>query len=230
MKFILSHLLKSVREDVTLHCDDHGNYEPLQCDSGRCWCMDPATGKVTSKALHENLKKVLPCYSNAEDGNSYLRRCESRKVGKSKAKSILKLHGLHWVEGTDVSCDYDGSFGAVNCQGVSGSSDCKCVDKNNVQIKAFRQPLTQAHDMDCHCARDATLGVNQLLCSSNGNYQEIQTFNDIEYCVDEDGFQKTPLFKKNVTDPCHLPKCKSREQQCGDCNKDCQANCFSSGK
>lgn len=51
------------RIDVTLHCQDNGNFERLQCDSGVCWCADEMTGFIEQDtfAVPESLWTFLPC-------------------------------------------------------------------------------------------------------------------------------------------------------------------------
>ena len=31
---------------MSLHCDEFGNFEELQCDNGNCWCALPQTGLI----------------------------------------------------------------------------------------------------------------------------------------------------------------------------------------
>jgi hypothetical protein len=49
------------RKDVTLHCNELGNYEELQCDDGVCWCAEEKTGTPFSRILPENMMTMLPC-------------------------------------------------------------------------------------------------------------------------------------------------------------------------
>lgn len=41
----------------------NGNYEPLQCDSGVCWCADETTGRIVNgtRAVPQILWTKLPC-------------------------------------------------------------------------------------------------------------------------------------------------------------------------
>ena len=39
------------RKDISLHCTEDGSYETLQCDNGKCWCVEQKRGRLTiSKA------------------------------------------------------------------------------------------------------------------------------------------------------------------------------------
>merc|ERR1712212_536643 len=94
--------LFTTRNDVTLHCDDKGNFDTLQCDNGFCWCMETSSNgraKVVSKLLHENLKDQLPCRRFVKkDDIPYLRRCETRTIAKARVKAKMLKHGLNWQE------------------------------------------------------------------------------------------------------------------------------------
>lgn len=46
---------------MTLHCAPNGDYEPLQCDDGMCWCAEPKTGQPTVSPVVEDDMKILPC-------------------------------------------------------------------------------------------------------------------------------------------------------------------------
>lgn len=50
-------------EELTLHCDDLGNYEPLQCTDGVCWCADNQSGELQhgTKLVPESMFNILPC-------------------------------------------------------------------------------------------------------------------------------------------------------------------------
>ena len=93
-----------------LHCDEKGNFEPLECDEHRCWCVNPETGLVISRVVHRDLVKYLSCYNLHTFGAQYTRRCESRKSGRRLSSQMLAQHGLNWLQDEDVSCSYDGSF------------------------------------------------------------------------------------------------------------------------
>ena len=104
------------QDEVTLHCESNGNYDPLQCNESRCWCVDPQLGHVRSRAVHKDLAKYLSCFNPNTFGQQYLRRCQSRQTGRKKSSKMLAMHGLSWLQDSDFECDYDGSFAAVNCK------------------------------------------------------------------------------------------------------------------
>lgn len=47
----------------TLHCQQNGNYEELQCDAGVCFCVETKTGQLQAgtKVLPDSLWTKLPC-------------------------------------------------------------------------------------------------------------------------------------------------------------------------
>merc|ERR1719334_2842587 len=205
--------LFTTRNDVTIHCDDKGNFETLQCDNGFCWCMETLSNgrsKVVSRLLHENLKDQLPCVKN--DNVPYQRRCETRTIAKAKVKAKMLKHGLNWQEkaAKEVKCDYDGSFAPVNYN-VQGK--LSCMDKMN-QPKNNYNPTS---DKDCSCARDP----KSFTCDSKGNYQIFQKFEDAKggtkYCIDRDGFRTTRQYDFNEHTECRIPKCECFSEKINGC-------------
>lgn len=47
----------------SIHCSPNGNFEPLQCNSGVCWCADSQTGRVVNgtRAVPDHMWKHLSC-------------------------------------------------------------------------------------------------------------------------------------------------------------------------
>ena len=62
-----------LKPKVSLHCDELGSYEQLQCDNGNCWCVQEQTGGIivvikfvmdvitTTKINHSELLSQLYC-------------------------------------------------------------------------------------------------------------------------------------------------------------------------
>ena len=203
------------RQASTLHCNPKGNFEALQCDDHRCWCVNPSNGLVTSRVVHRDLLKYLSCYNADTFGASYLRRCESRSQGRRLSSLKLAQHGLHWLQDEDVSCSWDGSFAAVNCK--PSENRCGCVDKFNNWIGSNYGDASLKDQFGCTCARDHLADTTNLLeCDDKGNYQPIQSFASpspgFEYCVDEDGFQATPIYSK--AKKCRIENCPARQSEC----------------
>ena len=207
-------------DDVTIHCTSNGNFENLQCDQGRCWCVDSRIGHVISRVVHKDLVQYLSCYSTDTFGEQYRRRCESRRYGKSKAIEIMRHHGLSWNQDDPYACDYDGSFARVNCK--KEFNRCGCVDKANNWIGTYSDADSLVREFGCLCARDKmvddTIGLD---CDKRGNYEAIQQFNTpapgTEFCVDESGFQVTPKYSMStgITDKrCLIPNCPARHAEC----------------
>ena len=219
---------------MTLHCDDLGGYEPLQCDDGRCWCADPSTGLPTTRAVIESLAFALPCNDNSDFNASngrYRRRCESRKYDRAQTRRTLALHGFNWLDNGDVTCDANGGFAAVFCDREAGQ--CRCVDENGKLINNYFSQYLDKDTMNCRCARDELKKVTQLACDVGpkaGNYAEMQSFDNYEYCVDSDGFQLVPFYPIAQANekPCRMNECLERRNFCQDVQlcRDCDVNCI----
>lgn len=205
---------------ITIHCQDNGNYEELQCDQERCWCVNSKSGRVTSRVVHQDLKEYLSCYDSETIGDQYLRRCESREHGKTRSRRIMALHGLTWSSVNGFKCDFDGSFAAVNCK--EDENRCGCVDKTNKWISTYYAEASQQSLFNCKCARDKMADDSiGLICDKNGNYDAIQKFSSpspgIEYCVDSDGFQYTPKYPMPsgpLEKRCFIYDCEARQNEC----------------
>ena len=94
---VISGSSEAGRTDVSLHCTKNGNYERLQCDNDRCWCVEELTGRARSMAVPASLWEWLPCFTRNDRhpatevyGGQYLRRCESRVVGIQKVKEWFR--------------------------------------------------------------------------------------------------------------------------------------------
>merc|ERR1719341_2056579 len=189
----------SARDDVSLHCDDFGNFEELQCDNGNCWCVLQQTGKAVSTVVPESLVMLLPCFNGLDQetleedfGSQYLRKCESRAINVAKTQANLRAHGTSWTPSSIYKCDFDGSFGPVHqyptetrCQNSHGKDD------------VYAAPNDEAADMNCQCFRDLSANMPGVVnCQGNGNYPTYQKSNGKEWCVD----QKTGWRVSNAVD------------------------------
>ncbi|XP_068242827.1 uncharacterized protein [Palaemon carinicauda] len=175
---------------VTLHCAENGNYEPLQCEDGWCYCVDPLTAETYGPNLPESALKLLPCYDSKTLGSQYLRRCESEVHAHALLSDLLKTKGVQ-APSTSLVCDPDGSYSAIQYDGA----DSKCYDKYNQWLWA------PAGD-GCQCRRDNLMfkehGIQvSVNCQVNsGMYEQIQTRGSTVYCADQDGVRAGPLVYK----------------------------------
>ncbi|KAF2900164.1 hypothetical protein ILUMI_06031 [Ignelater luminosus] len=194
---------------TSLHCDSMGNYEPLQCNAGQCWCVEPLTGEITSKVVPEKLMTYLPCHSQKDNGDQYLRRCESEEYAKANIVYELKIHGTKYANLPHILCDGDGSYGPYQIE----TAEVICVWKDRSGL-GYAQPVAGANfkQITCNCARDKKIyelaGMKQLLsCISSGEYYPVQKTEDGEsYCVDADGQRKSENFPDLTVASCDLIK------------------------
>lgn len=177
---------------VTLHCQENGNYEPLQCEDEWCYCVDPATGDLYGSRLPESAMHMLPCYNKTLVGGMYLRRCDSELYAHAKLLDAMTDSGVRGPESL-VKCDQDGSYASRQCD----QTMCRCWDKY------FYQSIAHPSGEDCQCAEDVQYytEINAKItvsCKVNtGAYSQEQTQGNYKFCVDEDGIRSGPLVYNN---------------------------------
>ena len=178
------------RREVTLHCTPDGSWESLQCDKELCWCVNTVSGKPISIVVPESLLSLLPCYphtdTETELGSQYLRKCEHRVVSVVRSQELLARHGTHWTVSTEYECDYDGSFGAMQCR----EGECHCYSPSGSLLGTYGVEISSRGEMSCGCARDKEADLTDLLCAGNGDYKPLQLHDNQEFCVDpRDGWR-----------------------------------------
>ncbi|XP_046403638.1 uncharacterized protein LOC124169171 [Ischnura elegans] len=188
---------KGERSDISLHCNEWGNYERLQCDDGFCWCADIKTGEPQSVSTPAEMVALLPCYLKAEVGYQYLRECESSAVAAGRIRDILVKHGTKNTNLGIENCDPDGSYGSYQITG----DRITCTWKDKTTIGSYACPADQLSILNCNCARDTKLfKLNErplyLTCNGNGNYNAKQVSGKKSFCVDADGYPTTVLLDK----------------------------------
>ncbi|XP_072947642.1 thyroglobulin-like [Epargyreus clarus] len=175
---------------VTLHCATNGNYEPLQCNNGMCWCAQPRTGQPTIAPVPEEDMNLLPCYRTTIIGNQYLRKCESVVHAMALLHKEQSDHGTRFLGNPVTFCDYDGSYGPF--QIINGIA--YCTDRAGEILGSWQVMASEMGRMNCNCARDTNMYFPERgmtvteLCLANGNYQPNQKAGDVYYCVDTDGY------------------------------------------
>ncbi|GAB0090429.1 Thyroglobulin type-1 domain-containing protein [Sergentomyia squamirostris] len=185
------------RNDVTLHCQQNGNYEELQCDSGTCWCADPATGFIEKDtiAVPEHLWTLLPCYNASFYGSLYLRQCDSAAHAQSVIRNAFSKRGTIHISFSNIQCHYDGSYGTFAI--LEGQAYCSWRDGSRLGV--FASQTNQVNSMNCYCARDLRIFSDNglaltLQCAGNGNYNTLQDLNGQIFCVDRDGFVVSDIY------------------------------------
>ncbi|XP_013190658.1 uncharacterized protein LOC106135032 [Amyelois transitella] len=175
---------------VTLHCTRSGNYEPLQCDYGMCWCAQPRTGQPTTIPVPESEIQHLTCYNPAILGEQYLRRCESIIHALATINKEHSDHGTNFLGLPTTYCDYDGSYGPYQIR----NGIAYCTGRDGEILGSWQAMSTEMSGMRCNCARDSAVYFPEAgrtlteVCQANGNYQPHQNVGDVYYCVDADGY------------------------------------------
>ncbi|KAJ8962529.1 hypothetical protein NQ318_000920 [Aromia moschata] len=192
-------LLEAGRSYVSFHCDDMGNYEELQCDSGLCWCVEPKTGDLTAPVVPEKAMDKLPCYAVSKVGKQYLRQCESAKYAMTKILSTLETHGVKYASLGNLLCDGDGAYGVYNIS----AGIAYCTWRDGTKIGTWQSDTsTDVSTLNCNCARDYKMYQHTLDCEGTGNYKSLQSVvlsgTTIYYCVDSDGFAKTDVSQTRI--------------------------------
>ncbi|XP_062527220.1 thyroglobulin-like [Bombyx mori] len=180
----------SGRKFVTLHCTGNGDYEPLQCDDGLCWCANVKTGQPTVTPVPQEDMKRLPCYSAGVAGEQYLRRCESLVQSMATINQEQAEHGTKFFGNPTTFCAYDGSYGPFQIRnGVA-----YCTGRDGEILGSWQVISSEMSRMNCNCARDTMIYFPERgmtvteICLANGNYQPHQNVGDVYYCVDTDGY------------------------------------------
>ncbi|KAF5288497.1 hypothetical protein FQA39_LY15426 [Lamprigera yunnana] len=179
---------KKLRFYTTLHCDSIGNYEPLQCDEGQCWCVESQTGEIISQVVPDTMMTLLPCYSENEVGTTYMRPCESEEYAQKILLHELNLHGTEHASFPHIMCDDDGNYGYY--QIVGAQAYCKWKDNSNIatfaaEINENIDDLNCCTALQCYicagsktsdCAKGVTSSMALGNCSLPAN-EHISNFN-----------------------------------------------------
>ncbi|CAB3260379.1 unnamed protein product [Arctia plantaginis] len=181
---------------VTLHCTTSGDYEPLQCDDGLCWCAEPRTGQPTVIPVPEEDMRRLPCYSTSEIGMQYLRQCESLAIASTRITQEQSRHGTNFFGNPIPSCDYDGTYGPVQIR----NDNAYCKGPDGASLGNWHVAVSDMAGMTCNCARDFFIhfparGMTMTqTCLANGNYRPEQNIGDVFFCVDSNGYPVTDFL------------------------------------
>jgi hypothetical protein len=179
----------------TTRCQSDGSFDPVQCFSDLCVCVDSQSGSPTSdtKNLTVGLS-ALPCYDEKthHDEFNYARPCENIKQGLINTIFEAERTGFSNVEVNADICDPDGSYKAVQENDLS----MFCADKNGERIEEFSvsKGSPSASTMNCKCARARKLLMDAHFldipkCCPNGNYKHLTCRRGFCYCIDDDGKQ-----------------------------------------
>ncbi|XP_068243525.1 uncharacterized protein [Palaemon carinicauda] len=201
---------------VTLHCTENGNYEPLQCEDGWCYCIDPITTETYGPNLPESAMALLPCYKKEEIGEQYLRRCESEFHAFAVLSDLLKEKGVQ-APSSNLHCDPDGSYGPI-----------QYIDKMYYCCDKYYKIIWNPAGDGCQCDRDAETfkdyGIKVDCRVDSGRYTEIQQRGQTVYCADDDGVRTGPrVYEEYKT----YLECQSSIRCQAGITSNCQNSCVS---
>ncbi|XP_046436844.1 uncharacterized protein LOC124188330 [Daphnia pulex] len=195
--------------DLTYHCSSNGNFEPLQCNRGMCYCANTQTGQPVSFVVNAQMWKTLPCYNATTMGFDYLKICDSQANALALIKKEMRYHGGNPITLAAPQCDPDGSFYAKQCDG----NQCYCRSRANENIGTYSTQLNTDPEVtqECLCARDKVIfqdanKAHEYICNSGGDYEPMQTIGGSAFCMDRDGFITSEYVP--VANKCTLP-CKN---------------------
>lgn len=215
MKCQCSRLVEDLKKDnknidLTYHCSSNGNFEPLQCNRGMCYCANVLSGQPISYAVSAPMWKTLPCYNETTMGFNYLKTCDSQSNALALIKKEMNYHGGNPITLAAPQCDPDGSYYAKQCDG----NQCYCRTRANVNIGSFSTQLNTNSELNqkCYCARDQVIfaddnRAHSYQCDNGGNYEPMQTIGGVAFCVDQDGFIISGYVA--IADKCTLTACKT---------------------
>lgn len=132
------------QKDVTLHCNEQGNYEELQCDNGMCWCAEERTGTPISRILPENMMTMLPCCEYCSQFYSF---SDTNYINILKVLSacVRQSNQIQWVRNnvTWVPCHHD----LVQPQAVDEGN---CIQIRRIVVNILNKQLRTTNKIVCH--------------------------------------------------------------------------------
>ncbi|CAG2175191.1 unnamed protein product [Oppiella nova] len=205
---------RNLEDNAQIHmkCDSAGNFEPLQCVNGTCFCVDEKTGQPSStKAALYGALQTLPCFdlekskkmNTKESDPNYQNGCD-KLVLRSESLSLEFLKkGTELSNMGDVTCSYDGRYGSRQCNAFQ----CFCVNPSDSTLAGnyrIDRSAGKMNEMSCRCALQEfyqtkeNLPYSKLQCDTLGNFNPFQCSNGGRecYCVDENGSR---ISKKKPT-------------------------------
>ncbi|XP_045581277.2 uncharacterized protein [Procambarus clarkii] len=180
--------MKTMGLNLGMRCLPNGNFDPLQCLDNKCFCYDEVTSTVSYGPFSFDMIENIPCYDPTIHNKEYINPCHKALEewnNQDTNDTIVVRETLQPI------CTPDGYYAAVQY----GGKDAYCADLHGNQIENFRQPITTAQNMNCHCARrrlimeENDMGSSKPKCCPNGDFYPWQTRGLFAYCVDGNGNQ-----------------------------------------
>lgn len=179
-----------------IHCLEDGSYDPLQCSTDRCRCLQARSNVPDADhgILEINIMEDNPaCFDpNIHQKGKYKRECEEKAFKIMQDKEQLLSEGILPMGLRIPDCQYDGRYNRVMV--TDTEKICIDPDGNSLGYTVLRND-TLSDGMDCNCARTRFLmerqGLTELpTCCANGNFRRKQCRRGLCYCVDCNGNQE----------------------------------------
>ncbi|XP_071524588.1 uncharacterized protein [Panulirus ornatus] len=179
---------KSKGLNFGLRCLPNGNFDPLQCFDGICFCYDYATNSLTYGPFSSAMLTDIACYDPEIHNKDYINPChkDQEKWDSQGGNDTIIVGGT-----SRPICNPDGYYAAVQYLGPNAT----CTDIYGNLIESFALPIYQATNMNCNCARrrhimeENGLGASKPKCCDDGGYYPWQTRGLLSFCVDDNGNQ-----------------------------------------
>lgn len=210
--------LGELHADQHFRCLSNGDYDPLQCIDGACFCVHKRDGLSSiDKQKLVNISTIAEknpsCFDSLlHNENDYYKPCEQKyllaleEIKKYEEEDEIEVFGF-----VAPNCQLDGRYAPIQTTKLTKY----CSDPNGKLIEDYSLAKSDpdALTMDCKCARIRYLAemepnIEKPDCCSNGNYRAVQCRRGLCRCVDNNGNQIG--LERDITEIDKLP-CINKE-------------------
>ncbi|XP_022806051.1 uncharacterized protein LOC111343164 [Stylophora pistillata] len=210
-------------------CTNDGQYKPVQCENGICWCVDRFGNEIYGTKTYGAPQSKCPDRSTPGVKTTCQKERQIRQlqpvVSMKMPLQFLRPSGPWW---SMVRCDDNGGYRPVQCH--RGTPVCWCVDRYGREIPRTRLSGTPTCEPTagltmCQKERQAALGWRGIpavgkfvpLCRPGGEYQDVQCSPSTGFCwcVDKNGIEKQGTRTRGAPScglMAHLTKCQKERR------------------